>query len=230
MLFLTAAAAVIGGVLVICCRDNRDVRQCLLYRLSRCDELGAFKFICLVASPQDTYAPLHSAAMLPLQQQETPAPTATAATAAAAAAAAAAKHVVSPRGENASGSRDHRERQRLVSSASSSPSLAEALGGVERVIEGGPPRGPPSGPPLPGGPLGPPTGPPSEGDIGERGCSSGGLSECESNNSVASSDEGIRERDREKGGPQGPLAESDDETVQQQITKCERPYAMSLSP
>ncbi|KAL8275435.1 hypothetical protein Esti_000647 [Eimeria stiedai] len=53
--------------------DSRDARQCLLYRLSRCDCLGLFKYVCLVASTQDTYAPLHSAAMLPMHQQETPA-------------------------------------------------------------------------------------------------------------------------------------------------------------
>ncbi|KAL8444689.1 hypothetical protein Emed_006096 [Eimeria media] len=51
--------------------DSRDARQCLLYRLSRCDCLGLFKYVCLVASTQDTYAPLHSAVMLPMHQQET---------------------------------------------------------------------------------------------------------------------------------------------------------------
>lgn len=51
-------------------RDHRNLRHCFLYRLSQHDGLRNFRYVCLVCSPQDAYAPLHSAAMLSMNKAD----------------------------------------------------------------------------------------------------------------------------------------------------------------
>ncbi|OEH76463.1 serine esterase [Cyclospora cayetanensis] len=113
--------------------DSRDLRQCYLYRLSRCDALSLFEHLCFLASAQDAYAPLHSAAMLPLHQQDVD-------TAAGAAAAQPPPIcVLSPRGVHTESSSDCREAVESrwnPSSPVASPSLEEALGAVRNVLDG----------------------------------------------------------------------------------------------
>ncbi|KAL8450266.1 hypothetical protein Emag_003289 [Eimeria magna] len=177
--------------------DSRDARQCLLYRLSRCDCLGLFKYVCLVASTQDTYAPLHSAAMLPMHHQET----------AAAAAAAAAGEAENLSVRNVSPKRDDSSNYSL-SSSSSRPSSERGDG--QRLAA--------SVPMSPGTKTPGAVSAVSLLEPQQRGASGEALSETDSSSAVYT-EEGVQEAERRQE-PRGSLGleSSDDEEGTQQQT------------
>lgn len=50
-----------GSLLQLCLRDDANLRECFLYRLSQRSTLHHFKNVLLCGSSQDRYVPAHSA-------------------------------------------------------------------------------------------------------------------------------------------------------------------------